>query len=187
MGHSLITAPATEPIALEEMKDHLRVVTDDEDGYIFDLISVARDKIEEYLSLQMVTATWELTQSTFGDPIELPRWPLQSLTSIKYLDENNVEQPLASTIYEEVTNIYPGRVRLQYQQFWPNHLCHDDAVRIRYVAGYGQPEAVPPRAKHAIKMLAAHYYAIREPVVIGTISVQIPEAYLSLLWSLRVR
>lgn len=188
MGHAIYAAPTSEPITLNDVKAQSRITSLDEDEYLVALIAAARDKIENYLSMQFCTATWNLTLDAFANPIELPRWPLKTIDSIKYLDANGVEQTLAATTYEAVTNVTPGLVRLAYLKTWPSIRSYPDAVRIRYTAGYGATSStIPARAKQALRLLVAHWYESREPVVTGTIIADVPESYKSLLWSLKIR
>ena len=187
MGHSPITPAVNEPITLDQVKAQCRVTGDDENALLEGQISAARDAIQEYIEMQYLPATWELTLDQFDDPIELPRWPLQSIVSVKYIDGLGVLQTEPATTYEAVTNIYPGKVRLAYNKIWPSYRSQPDAIRIQYVAGYTSIAAIPARAKQAMLFLISHYYETREPILTGTISAEMPHSFKSLLWSLKQR
>jgi hypothetical protein len=85
MALKIKTAPAIEPLSLDEAKLHLRIDSDDEDTYITSLIKAARCYAEQVLaSRSFITQTWELWLDAFPDKdfIELPMPPLQAAPSV---------------------------------------------------------------------------------------------------------
>lgn len=163
MGLVRTLDPAAEPATLREVKAHLRVDHDDEDPTIEGMIKAAREQLELITRRQFVTATWTLTQARFENPIRLSFPPLQSITSVKYIDGSGNQQTVASSVYEPVTDDLDPRVRLQFDQSWPTDVRDQpDAVEVIFLAGYGGPSAQPERAKAAIKLLVAHWYENRE-------------------------
>ena len=175
-GLSLYTA-SEEPLGVDEAKDHLRVAADitDENAYIQSLVYAARQHVEQRTGKALLTQTWELRLDRFPCEIRLPRPPLQSVTSIKYVDTNGTEQTLATTEYQVDAYEEPARIREAYSKTWPTTRGQMNAVTIRYVAGFtaiGDPRLEPYRA--AIKLLVAEMYEHREPVVTGTIVNALP-------------
>lgn len=69
----LITAPALEPVTLQEAKNQLRLETADDDVLVAALVKAARERVEEDTSRGLVTQTWELVQNSFAgvDTLEL--------------------------------------------------------------------------------------------------------------------
>lgn len=67
---------------------------------------------------------------------ELPRPPLVSVTSIKYLDADHVEQTFSSADYWVSGVGRTGRITLKSGSSWPTVGAYPDAVVIRFVAGY---------------------------------------------------
>ena len=62
-----------------------------------------------------------------------------------------------------------------------------DAVTVTYVAGYGDAGSdVPANVLLAVKILVAHWYRLREPVVEGSISALIPMHVSRILGSRKV-
>ena len=60
-------------------------------------------------------------------------------------------------------------------------------VTVTFVAGYGSAATdVPSVLREAVKMLTAHYYEFRQPVISGTIATKIPMHIESLIWIHRV-
>lgn len=103
---------------------------------------------------------------TFGmaAPIVLPMPPLQSVTSIKYLDGTRTLQTMDPATYIGETATLQGRIVLPQGQAWPTDVALEPhAVRITYVAGYGaDASALPIGIKQAAKLLVGMYYNYRE-------------------------
>ena len=187
MGLKLVTVPEEEPIDLDAAKKHLRVEHEDEDLLITSLITAARETAEITTGRAFLTQEWELTLDAFpAAGFDLPRPPLQSVTSVKYLDVNGVEQTLATAKYLVDTRSEPGRVTPAYGEIWPSTRNVINAVTVKFKAGYGAVPEVPESLKSAIKLLLSHFYEIREPVNVGNIVTEIPLGVERLLWQHKV-
>ncbi len=192
MQLTLVTKPAAEPVTLQEAKDWLRVTHVDDDQLIESLIASARNFVQLATHRQLITATWDVKFDDFESyRIRLPLPPLQSVTSIKYLDVNNVEQTLATDQYLVSTGSHesPGEVMPAQGVSWPTTRSQAfHRVTIRIVCGYGsQPEEVDERAKQAVKLLVANGYEVREPLITGTIVAQMPMSFKYLIDQLKIR
>ena len=190
MPTNLITEPTIEPMTLQEAKDHLRVDHVDDDSVIEPNIKAVREHSETFLGRALITQTWDLFINNFppyGSWLEIPFPPLQSVTTIKYIDENGTQQTLSSSIYTVDINAEMGRVFLAYDQVWPTVRPILNAIEIRFVAGYGaNAEDIPESIRQGIKMLLGHLYENRETTLVGTIIASVPQAYEWLLWPYRV-
>jgi uncharacterized phiE125 gp8 family phage protein len=151
------------------LKKHMRIGIPDEDDLIAGYLTAARTYVEEGYDRALVTQTWDYFLDTFpwaGQSIELPIWPLQSVTSITYTDSNNSPTVWPSTNYFVDAVKKPGRIVLAYGQGWPAvSLRTANAVAIRYVAGYGDHTTVPFTTRTAIMLLVEHWYENREPIM----------------------
>lgn len=189
MGLSLVTAPSVEPITTTEAKLHLRVDHADEDALIGGLVTAAREWCEGFQGRAYVTQTWDYTLDSFpgGDGrIEIPKPPLQSITSVSYVDADGATQTVSSSDYTVDTAGIVGSVVPAYGESWPTTRAIPNAVTIRFVAGYGSAADVPETAKAAMKLMLGTYYMSREQAVIGTITAQLPMGVEPLLWMNRV-
>jgi len=167
-GLKLITAPAEEPVTLAEAKLHCRVDGSADDTLITALIAAARQQGEHRTGRAFVTQTWELALDAFPESeIELPIVPAASITSVKYLDGNEVEQTISSADY--AIDSYGLRHWLipSYGVSWPSTLDAANAVKVRYVAGYGAASAVPEGIKAWILLAVGTLYQNREAVTQG--------------------
>lgn len=172
-------APATEPIGLEEAKQHLRVFVNDDDAMIARLIAGARAACELATGRQLVTATWELRLDGFPsglEPIYLPLGKLQSVTHVKYLDSDGTEQTFSSANYRVGSYREPAEVTLAYGQSWPALRGVRDQVTVRFVCGYGAAESVPQLLKQGMLLMIGTLYAGREDAITGTITAKMPRA-----------
>jgi uncharacterized phiE125 gp8 family phage protein len=86
------------------------------------------------------------------------------VTSIKYDPVSGGEITIDPATYQADLLGVTGRIVLAANSYWPVTKYAINTVRIRFVAGYGGPEAVPAPLKHAIKMMVGHWFEYREPV-----------------------
>lgn len=180
------TLPAMEPVSLAEIKAHLRVIGTDEDGTISAYLQTAHEMCELESRRAFITQTLTLSLEMWPiyDRILLPRPPLQSITSVTYVDYANVTHTMPASDYLADTSSEPGRLILAYDKSWPTAtLRPGPAITITFVAGYGNAAAVPARYKQAIRLLTGHFYENREQVVAtpGVTVAQMPDAVRSLL------
>ena len=180
-------APASEPVTTAEAKLHLRVDHGDEDAYIDTLVATARQHIELVTRRAMVDTTFELKLDAFPTEIRPPRSPLSSVSSITYVDTDGATQTLSASVYSVDTDTEPGRISLAFNQSWPDIREQNNAVVVTFVAGYGAAASnVPAALREVVKMLTAHYYEFRQPVIAGAIATKIPMHIESLIWIHRV-
>lgn len=182
------SAPATEPVTLEECKSQLRLQVSDDDPLILSYIAAARSYVEAIVGQQLVTATWEWKTDGFQPLFLLPHSPLQSVTSITYIDTGGTTQTLATSVYQTDTASVPGRIMVAQGQAWPAVQSGTfNTVTITYVAGHGAQGVVPENFKQAIRLLVAHQDRERTPVLVGLASKELEYSVNSLLWMDRVK
>ena len=172
--------PVAEPITWAECMAHLRLDDETEKNYIESLIVAAREYAEQATGRALMTQTWELKLDRFPPVIVVPFPPLQSAT-ISYVDTNGTTQTLGTGVYTVNTSAEPGRIYEAYNQTWPSVRDQEDAVTVTYVAGYTSASAVPQTIKQAMMILVTHWFAVREPIITGTIVADTPMSVQSLL------
>lgn len=189
MGLKLITAPAAEPVTAAEVKATTGLTAaDGMDTVIDSRIKEAREYVEQVLGRALITQTWELSLDCFdAETIELPKPPAASVTSIKYLDTDNAEQTLPIAYYTLDDYIQPAAVVLNSGYSWPGTYAAVNAVKVRYVAGYGAAAAsVPGPIKEAIMIIVGHWMRFQPAIEAGISITRIPMAALDLLQPYRV-
>ncbi|GAB4274634.1 head-tail connector protein [Thermincola ferriacetica] len=190
MGLVLITPPASEPVTVDEAKQHLRVDGTEDDAYISNvLIPAAREYCEGFQNRAYVTQTWQLWLDQWPETgyIAIPKSPLQSVVGVKYYGTDDAEYIINATDYFVDNKNEPGRLVLAYGRSWPTvTLRPANGICVEFEAGYGDIAKVPQKAKHAMLMLIGHWFENREAALSGTISREIEFAVHALLWQDRV-
>jgi len=175
MSITLITAPSSLAVTLTEAKASLNVSFADDDTLITDMIEAATILAQTMTNRQLMTATYDYKIDGFSNEIKIPRAPLASITSVKYLDTDGVEQTLSSAVYDVDTDSVPGEIRLGYDQTWPSYRAVKQAIRIRFVCGYADSGAspavpndnIPEVAKRWILLQVGNMYEHREEYIAG--------------------
>lgn len=187
----LKTAATVEPLAYADVARQCRLDGAQETEHVAMLIKATREEAEAYLNRQFITATWELYLSAWpcDRVLELPRAPLQSVTSVEYRDDDGAWQTLSAADYEVQRAGHqdnPGRIVLSDDVTWPIVSDDPDSIRVTFVAGYGATaESVPARAKRAMLHQIAESFERRELAVVGVMYAP-TRTYRSLLEPLKV-
>lgn len=177
--YRVTTPAAVRPITTDQAKAHCRIYDSDDDTYIETLIETAVEHCETISGRAFCTQTVTLTRDDFGSGavLDLPRAPLQSVTSVKYTPlDTGVELTFSSSNYRVDTATEPGRIVLRDGCDWPSdELIEVNGVTIVYVAGYGtalsgstpihgRPATMPLQIVHALLLLIGHWYENREAI-----------------------
>ena len=138
-----------------------------EEDTLSDMITAARENIEDYLGRAILTQTWEMYLDDFPneDYIVLPFGNLQSVDLFKYIDSNGDTTTLTEDtdyLVEENGDGY-GRIVLPNNTVWPTaSLRTSNPITIRFTCGWADAGDVPESIKNAMKMLIADMYENRE-------------------------
>lgn len=195
MAEKCIVLPAVEPVTLAEAKAQMIVETSAYDALITSKIRAAREWVEDYLGRALVAQTWRTQFDWFPGSrgvIRLNRSPLQSVTSIEYIDDAGDTQTLDADAYVVDTTSEPARITPAPGYSWPSTQNRAGAVTITAVHGYdGTGDSpldltkIPQAIKEAILILATDLYQNREMTVNG-LQVSVRSAAESLLFRHRV-
>jgi len=188
------TGPAVEPVTVAEAKAHLRVDTSEDDAYVQNLVTSAREWCEQYLDRTLVNTQWVMRFDSFPpdgtQDIELPRPPMATAgtttaVSLTFTYENGTTATYSTASYRVDRNSTPGAVKTLYGQTWPPHLMDDNAVSVTWWAGYGAAgSSVPAAIRHAILMIVGILYEKRAAAESGSLN-EVPFGVKSLLDSQR--
>lgn len=179
---TLISVTGGGSLSLAYAKDHIRALANADDLLIATYIEAAASYFEEQTGRQLLTATREAWLDAFpfvgltgaDARIELPRPPLQTVVSIKYVDPSGVLQTMAGG--SPLANLFRvsapagayarrGFVEPLYGQPWPVARAETGAVRIQYTCGYGASTAIPPLVSGILCFLVGHFDTFRSAVV----------------------
>lgn len=189
-GLTVVTPPAAVAVAVEAARRNSRYDTVDEDARFTELIAAATDYVQKQTDTGLITQTlsWKMDKFPCGAKwLYLPVWPVQSIVSITYKDQDNATQTIGSgSIVLRSQASGRGRIALADWAAWP--ACRDtpDCVNIQFIAGFGSTTAnVPDAFKQAILLLVSHWFENREAVLVGTSSKELEFAVGSLIETLR--
>lgn len=162
-----VSAPAVSPVTVGEAKTHLRVDASDEDELISGLIDAAVSHIDAdgTLGRAIITQTWAEWFGYSPYWLRLSIGGFQSLVSVEYYDENNELQTALLSDFETrmVGDFVAVGPKMNAQ--WPSVYSRSDAIKVTYIAGYGDAASdVPASIKQAILLLVGHWYENRTAV-----------------------
>ena len=165
----LVITPATsEPLTTSDVKDFLRVDSSDEDTLIGVLITAARSMAEAYTRRILMTTTIEEFYDGFPDYrnprdrdiLYLSRGPIQSITSVKYVDTLGDEQTVSSDNYR--TDLVSEPARISSDNGWTATKDTVNAVVVRYLCGYSSSSDVPAPIRQAMLLIIGEMYEKRQ-------------------------
>ena len=181
MLNNLVTVEeaVTEPVSLEDIYTFLRLDTDGsppshpDDDMLRSFITAAREKVEQVTRRTLtVGSTLKAIYSRFpvykvymggtgffdddfeyrNDAIELPRPPINSVSSVQYYDEDNVLRTFSTSNWFLVNESFTAKVVLVDGYTWPSTFRRDDALQITFTSGY-EPIGSPNPATNSIPEL----------------------------------
>lgn len=184
MTLKLVTPPDGEVVTLQEAKLYLRQDSTASDALIDELISAAREFTEGpkgRLNRLWLTQTWLLQLDEFpsSGEIMIPLAPVQSVTSVRYYDEDGNLQTVDPLNYYLDASNEPPWVLAVADVDWPATLKAANAVEVTFVGGYAPGSAseseanqiaenVPKQVKIGLKMLVQHWFDNRGLMSQGT-------------------
>ncbi len=161
MSSILLSAPAVEPLTLDEAKAFLRVEHDDDDLTIAALIAGSRIHVETQTRRALITQTWRLIRDDW--PVDgrlyLKPAPLQEILAARVYDSDGstlaidtqafaADKPGAVIAFAPWAIAQPGRAV--------------GGIELDVRVGYGDTAAaVPEPLRQAIRLLVAHWYENR--------------------------
>lgn len=152
------TDPAADPLTSALVEEKLSFQSGFDSNIVTSLIKEAAYQVEEDTRLSLITQTWTLKLDRFPkrEDIYLPMGPVQSVTSVKYINTSGAEITLvADTDYRVSVNSKAKMNRVIPISGWPVDVAdvddYTDAVEVVYVTGYGNAASdVPEWAKGAM-------------------------------------
>ena len=160
----ITTAPATEPISTDDVKEFARIDGTDEDTLISGFITAARMNCEAFLGRALIEQTITMKMDFWpGIIVELPRPPLISITAVETLDEDGNATEYDSDDYYIITESIPGQLVIKRDATWPFNSDRDyQGYQIRFKAGYGSNTTdVPSAIRQGLKLWATDIYENR--------------------------
>lgn len=163
----IVTDVTDEPVTVAEIKSRLRIDGGYDDTLLASYGIAARRLIEAYTGCRMMPRTEKLLLDRFPPVKQLliPAAPISAITAITYFDQDDNPTVFASSMYVTDTRGPIGMVALKYGVIWPilGSLRRPvNAVEVSFASGYTDADCVPDELKHAVALLAGHFYENRE-------------------------
>jgi uncharacterized phiE125 gp8 family phage protein len=167
------------PVDIARAKAHLKVDWDDGDNdaliaaYLRAAVGAIEKRTGRALSPKAFTE-WapRFPYSTGGyyraplcsiEKLTLARDPVTAIVSVTYVDVNGVEQTLDPAGYRSIEG-EPWSLLAPFGGSFPQTEERPDAVRVRYIAGYGAGDC-PPELQSAVLLMLGHFYLNREAAI----------------------
>jgi uncharacterized phiE125 gp8 family phage protein len=166
-----VVAATGKVLTLSEAREQCKEPDDLDNWLIEGMIATACDMVTEMSGRVLTQETWAASYASVSGGIELPKAPVQSVTSITYYDRNDTLQTALLADFYVFKDDDHCVIRPKTGKSWPTTMTRDDAVTITFVAGYPQ---TPAALKAAALLLIGHLYENREASLPGTTAAQIP-------------
>ena len=142
----------------------------EEDTMLTNWIKSAREFGEDYTKIAFATQTWDMFLNDFPRSSDRINWffaPLQSITSVKYKDEDGDETTLTEGTHYivDISDPLKGGIFLPYGESWESFIPYPyNAVTIRGVCGYTGtvPYKLPNNFKSAMLIHVGYMYKFRD-------------------------
>jgi uncharacterized phiE125 gp8 family phage protein len=147
--------PATEPVAVEEMRAHLRLNGSEEDSSLSGFLKAARTHIEQATRRALISQSWRLYLDGWpvGRIVRLPVSPVQSVDQITVYDRDGNASQLQPSDWQLDRSAQPERVKIKLGAGLP--ASDMMAAEIDFTAGYGAAASdVPENFRQAVRLLA---------------------------------
>ena len=154
-------AASAEPLDTVSAVEHLRAQGAGADSEIARLVSAARAYVENYTGTRLITQTLALRSDDWADLENLQVAPVQSITSISYVDTDGATQTLAGSVYDARLYGLAPTIVLKFNQVWPT-IQMGSLITVTAVVGYGAAADVPSDLIHAMRLLLGDFYQFRE-------------------------
>lgn len=183
MPTTIVVPPAELPVTLDELKAQTNIDSDISDALLMGYLRAAVGYVERVYDMPLVTQTLDVDVVAFpaaGKPLNVRQWPLQSVTSIVYVDSAAAEAIWDAGAYRVIAG--QGLIWPAVGGSYPTAL---DTVVVRGVFGFGGRNDVPPEIRHALMLIVADWSRDRENTVTGAALQPIPIGAKNLLMSYR--
>ena len=171
----VVTLSAIPLFTTADAKAFLKVDTNADDDIIDNLIKAATESCQIYTNQYFINTVVEQYSDLWSEIYTLYKSPVSSITHIKYYDNNDVEQTLASSNYilDDVSK--PARIGLAVNATLPDLSDRINAVHVRYTVGYGAASTnVPDGIKSAVLLTIGNWYENRQTVITGRTATELP-------------
>lgn len=179
MSLRLVVDVSTEPVTNAEARDWAKMSSSEPDWIVDMLISSARMRAEHIAKRSFTTKTWDLVLDAFpAVELSLERYPVASVTHVKYLNDAGTETTLDAANYTLDAYSEPAFI-IPVEGFdWPSTIDAANAVRVRFVEGWGSdPVRGLALVRQYMNVVIATDNEFRQSVIAGVSVSEMPGKY----------
>ncbi len=156
-----IGKPAVEPVTLSQAKSYLRIENTDEDVLIAELITAARQYLEQTCGVRLITQTWRQYEDCWprSGMLTLGARPVKSVQSITVYNEAGTPNIIPANDYQVDAISQSARIYLADGLTVGQPI---NGIEIDFTVGFGDTGVdVPDVLKRANLLLVAHWFEFR--------------------------
>ena len=163
MDVDLIKPAQHEPIVLSEVRDYLKIETEQEDALLLGLISAARRACETYIGRFLIAQEWCLTLNGFSEKgCDIPFSPVMEIIKIEIMGDDAFEEVPKDYYYLDKSSLMP-RVAFENGRNMPEVKVSHSGIKIYFKVGFGEDwNAVPEDIRQGILYWISAVYEHRE-------------------------
>ncbi|NEW88735.1 hypothetical protein DU475_15895 [Rhodopseudomonas sp. WA056] len=170
----LLAGPAMEPWTVADLKSFLRVEHDADDAVIASLLTAARAQIEAATGRMLLAQRWRLVRHAWprDGRIVLRGGPLRALIAVRTFDAHGAAHDVDPASF--VLDLAGGVIASPHWAL-PEPGRAAAGIELDLELGYGSAaDDVPPPLRHAVRLLAAHWYDNRGDAASGAGTAVLP-------------
>ncbi|WP_157266626.1 head-tail connector protein [Azohydromonas aeria] len=156
-----IAEPARELFTLEEARAFLKCDDAEADSVITLALAAARELAEKEMARTLLETGYEMRTDGFSRAVRL-EWPrVQRVLSLQFVAPDGEVLTLDPQDYvlDNANDFAPAWLVPARGKAWPETADEVNAVRVRYVAGYGtEPAQVPAAIRQWVQLHARSFY-----------------------------
>ena len=165
----LVTAVISLFVSNDRAKERLRVVDSDSDAEFTSLIKAATAAVEKETGRILQPSKWKYFTDCWE--IEIPAYPVRTILSVNYLDEDHIEQTIAPENYYWHSTSSGAVIHFITDYNFPTLSDRDRSINVVFEAGYDDVGSgsgddpnliIPPTVELCILFLVGHWYESRE-------------------------
>lgn len=175
-----LSQPSGLFVSVKDVKAHTIVGFNEDDALIETYIRGATRLVEDRTGRILLPTEFEWLADKWGTEADIPVFPLREVTEVAYLDGEDVERTLLPAEWYSITTDRGFSVRYVSGFSTPTLSNRPQSVRVRFTAGYDDPDASGGFDLQADEMdriivmaIVAHWYSTREAVSQNDLS-QVP-------------
>ena len=185
MTVTIISPPLTQPVTLNQIKQHLRLDHTSDDDYLTELTGAATAHIEAHIGHCLINRTLRQYVDVLPSErtISVKAWPVSEILSITGYDTDGEPDVLPANAYTLKNLNGIAQVEIGNEASFENFI---NGLEIDFVSGHGDSSLdVPSNIIRAILVLIAHWYEFRGTLPAGDETALIPQGIDKLLAPVR--